>query len=114
MSPAFPGVSIPSAGIRLGVATSNRLSQPVRLATSRATVSRQAISPCVRVMGCPSEVQIDCEDPARELRHYRLFPDAEVAPTATAEEHRLRLQAGKARPRVQVAAGERHGGAARS
>src|SRR5688572_50037 len=57
--------------------------------------------------------KVDRDDPSRELGGDGLLPSAIVAAARAAEQHRLGLEAAVARPRVQLAAGERHTGVIR-
>src|SRR5437667_3700056 len=108
---ALAGISSVPAGMVLGLWSWRALSN-----RSRPAVPPR--SPSARIAGYligPSSVaHVDGHDPLGELRQIGLLPGAEVAAATPAEEHRLGLEAGIARPRVEVPAGERHQGSARS
>src|SRR5688500_9061024 len=76
--------------------------------------SGRTASPTRRMrIGTRSVPKVDRDDPSRELGGDVLLPAAIVAAARAAEEHRLGLEAAVARPRVQLATGERHTGVAR-
>src|SRR2546425_691460 len=108
---ALAGISSVPAGMVLGLWTSRALS-------NRSQPAVPPRSPSARIagylIGSSSVAHVDGHDPLGELRQIGLLPGAEVAAATPAEEHRLGLEAGIARPRVEVPAGERHQGSARS